>query len=200
MFTGIIESVEKIRSVSPGKLEVSLPADWRLAAGESVAVNGACLTVTSHKTGLAVFAVSPETISRTTLRSAKPGSAVNLERALAVGARLGGHFVTGHIDNTARLLSVREEGNSKILEVERSADAVLVEKGSVALNGISLTVYDVKPASFKAAVIPHTWANTALKDLKPGALLNIEYDILGKYAAAKSPGITKDFLKENGFL
>jgi riboflavin synthase len=200
MFTGIIESVEKIRSVSPGKLEVSLPADWRLAAGESVAVNGACLTVTSQKAGLAVFAVSPETFSRTTLRSAKPGSAVNLERALAVGARLGGHFVTGHIDATARLLSVRGDGNSKVLEVERSADAVLVEKGSVALNGISLTVYDVKPASFKAAVIPHTWANTTLKDLKPGSLLNVEYDILGKYAAAKSPGITKDFLKENGFL
>lgn len=200
MFTGIIESVEKVRSVSSGKLEVSLPADWRLAAGESVAVNGACLTVVSQGQGRAVFAVSPETFFRTTLRSARPGTPVNVERALAVGARLGGHFVTGHIDGTARLLAVREEGNSKIIEVERFAGGVMVEKGSVALDGISLTVYDVKPGSFKAAVIPHTWGNTALKDLKPGALLNIEYDILGKYASIRTPGITKDFLKENGFL
>ncbi|OGR68595.1 MAG: riboflavin synthase subunit alpha [Elusimicrobia bacterium GWC2_61_19] len=200
MFTGIIEAVEKVKSVSPGMLEVSVPKDWILTDGESVAVNGACLTVTGSKPGLACFAVSPETISKTTLRSAKTGSLVNLERALAVGARLGGHFVTGHIDGTARLLSINNDGNSRIIEVERPADAVMVEKGSVALDGISLTVYDVSPSSFKAAVVPHTWANTALKILKPGSLLNIEYDILGKYASAKSSGITRDFLKENGFL
>jgi len=200
MFTGIIEAVEKVRSVSTGRLEVSVPADWALADGESVAVNGACLTVVSHKAGVAGFAVSPESFSRTTLGRLKAGSIVNLERALAVGARLGGHFVTGHIDGTVRLLSVRDDGNSRIMEVERSAAALLVEKGSVALDGISLTVYDIAPASFKAAVIPHTWANTALKGLRPGALLNIEYDILGKYAAPRSSGVTKDFLKENGFL
>jgi riboflavin synthase len=200
MFTGIIETVEKIRSVSLGKLEVSIPADWQLSDGESVAVNGACLTVTGFKPGLACFAVSPETISKTTLRAAKAGTLVNLERALAVGARLGGHFVTGHIDGTARLLSVRNDRNSQIIELERSADSVMVEKGSVALDGVSLTVYDVSPSSFKAAVIPHTWANTVLKTLKPGALLNVEYDILGKYASAKSTGITQAFLKENGFL
>lgn len=200
MFTGIIEAVEKVKSVSSGKLEVFVPADWSLAAGESVAVNGACLTVVSHKPGLAGFAVSPESFSRTTLGGLRSGSVVNLERALAVGARLGGHFVTGHIDGTARLLSVRDDGNSKIIEVEKAADAVMVEKGSVAIDGISLTVYDVNPGSFKAAVIPHTWANTALKAIKPGALLNVEYDILGKYASARTPGITRDFLKENGFL
>jgi riboflavin synthase len=200
MFTGIIEAVEKIKSVSSGGLEVSVPADWNLADGESVAVNGACLTVTGFKPGLAAFAVSPESFSRTTLGKLKSGSIVNLERALAVGARLGGHFVTGHVDGTARLISVRDDGNSRIIEVEKAADAVMVEKGSVALDGISLTVYDITAASFKAAVIPHTWASTALKSLKPGSCLNIEYDILGKYAAARSPRITKDFLKENGFL
>lgn len=200
MFTGIIEAVEKIRSVSSGKLEVSVPSDWVLSDGESVAVNGACLTVTGHKSGWAAFAVSPESFSRTTLGGLKAGSVVNLERALAVGARLGGHFVTGHVDATARLLAVKDEGNSRILTVERAEGSVMVEKGSVALDGISLTVYDLTPTSFKAAVIPHTWANTALKGLKPGSLLNIEYDILGKYAAAKAPGITTDFLKENGFL
>lgn len=201
MFTGIIESVEKIKSVSPGKLEVSVPADWKLASGESVAVNGACLTVAGSKPGVAVFAVSPETVSKTTLRLLKAGSLVNLERALAVGGRLGGHFVTGHVDGTARLLAARNHGNSVVIEVEKAAGALLVEKGSVALDGISLTVYGISGTSFKAAVIPHTWENTALKDLKPGGLLNIEYDILGKYAAkASSPGLTREFLKENGFL
>lgn len=201
MFTGIIEAMGKVRKVRAGGLEVSVPSGWALAAGESVAVDGACLTVTGHTPGLAVFAVSPETFSKTTLGALKAGSAVNLERALAVGARLGGHFVTGHVDGTARLLSVRGEGNSRVVEVEKTEGAVLVEKGSVALNGISLTVYDTAGASFKAAVIPHTWENTSLKGLKPGALLNAEYDILGKYARlAAGGGITKDFLKENGFL
>ncbi len=201
MFTGIIEAVEKVSSVSRGKLEVPVPADWKLAAGESVAVNGACLTVAGFKPGQAVFSVSPETVSRTTLRLLKSGSRVNLERALAVGARLGGHFVTGHVDGTLRLLAARNDGNSVVIEVEKTEGALLVEKGSVALDGISLTVYGISGASFKAAVIPHTWENTALKELKPGGLLNVEYDILGKYAAkAASPGLTWEFLEENGFL
>jgi riboflavin synthase len=200
MFTGIIEAVGKVGSVSTSGLQAAVPAEWKLADGESVAVNGACLTVTASRPGRASFAVSPETFSRTTLRLLKAGSPVNLERALAVGARLGGHFVTGHVDGTARLLSARSDGNSVVIEVEKGAGAVMVEKGSVALDGISLTVYDISEASFKAAVIPHTWKNTALSKLKPGGLLNIEYDILGKYAAARSLGITRDFLKENGFL
>lgn len=201
MFTGIIEAVEKVKSVSARKLEVSAPAGWKLAAGESVAVNGACLTVTGAVPGLAVFAVSPETLSKTALRLLKPGSLVNLERALALGGRLGGHFVTGHVDGTARLLSARGDGNSVVIEVERAPGALLVEKGSVALDGISLTVYGIADASFKAAVIPHTWKNTALKAVKPGGLLNVEYDILGKYAArSASTGITREFLKDNGFL
>ncbi|OIO02496.1 MAG: riboflavin synthase [Elusimicrobia bacterium CG_4_10_14_0_2_um_filter_56_8] len=200
MFTGIIESVQPVKSVSTGKLEVQLPAGWELAGGESVAVNGACLTVTEFKPGLAVFAMSPETAERTTLRRLKAGAPVNLERALAVGSRLGGHFVTGHVDGTARLLSVRNDGNSVVLEVEKAAGALMAEKGSVALDGISLTVYDISGTSFKAAVIPHTWENTALKTLKPGSMMNIEYDILGKYASPRSPGITRGFLKENGFI
>ncbi len=200
MFTGIVESVGKVRAASSGGLEVSVPTGWLLQDGESVAVNGACLTVTGSKPGLASFAVSPESFSRTALGGLKAGSAVNLERALAVGARLGGHFVTGHVDGTAKLLSVSDEGNSRVIEVEKPADAVMVEKGSVALNGVSLTCYDITGRSFKAAVIPHTWENTVLSALKPGALLNIEYDILGKYASQRRPGITKDFLRENGFL
>ena len=172
-----------------------------LSVGESVAVNGACLTVTGSRPGLAVFAVSPETVLKTTLPLLRAGSLVNLERALAVGSRLGGHFVTGHVDGTARLISARSDGNSVVIEVEKTEGALLVEKGSVALDGISLTVYGISGASFKAAVIPHTWENTALKNLKPGSLMNIEYDILGKYAArAGSPGVTREFLKDNGFF
>jgi len=200
MFTGIIEAIGKVSSVSPRELGLSVPAAWRLSDGESVAVNGACLTVTGFKPGRAVFAMSPETVSRTTLPLLKPGSQVNLERALSVGARLGGHFVTGHVDGTARLLSVKDEGNSRVIEVEKPGDAVMVEKGSVALDGISLTVYGLTRSSFRAAVIPHTWKTTVLGNLKPGGLLNIEYDILGKYAAARAPGITRGFLKDNGFL
>ena len=200
MFTGIIETVQRVKSAASGRLEVSVPPEWTLSDGESVAVNGACLTVTGSGRGLASFAVSPESFARTTLGRLKAGAAVNLERALAVGARVGGHFVTGHVDGTARLISVRDEGNSRVIEVERDQGAVMVEKGSVALDGISLTVYDIRPGSFKAAVIPHTWDHTALKGLKPGAMLNIEYDILGKYASARSQGITREFLEENGFL
>lgn len=200
MFTGIIETVERIKAVSASRLEAAVPAGWKLAEGESVAVNGACLTVTGFKPGWAAFALSPETAGKTALRRLRPGSPVNLERALAVGARLGGHFVTGHVDGTARLLAVVRAGNSWVIEVEKGPGAVLVEKGSVALDGISLTVYDITAASFKAAVIPHTWENTALKTLKAGAPLNIEYDILGKYAAARTPGVTLAFLAENGFL
>lgn len=200
MFTGIIETVGKVASVSSGMLEIRVPKAWRLAEGESVAVNGACLTVASHKPGLAAFAVSPESFSRTGLGRLKAGSAVNLERALAVGARLGGHFVTGHVDGTARLLAVKKDGNSRVIEVERTGSAVLVEKGSVALDGVSLTVYGVSAVSFKAAVIPHTWEHTALRDRRPGDPLNVEYDVLGKYAAAKAPAITRDFLKDNGFF
>jgi len=201
MFTGIIETVAKILSISPERLKVSIPRDWKLSDGESVAVNGACLTVAGFTPGLTAFAISPETAERTALRLLKPGSAVNLERALAVGARLGGHFVTGHIDGTARLLSVRNNGNSRIMEIAKAGDAVIVEKGSVALDGVSLTVYGISDNSFKAAVIPHTWENTALKNLKPGGLLNVEYDILGKYAAkGPSSSITREFLKDNGFL
>ncbi len=201
MFTGIIEATGSVKRLSDGKLEACVPAGWNLIIGESVAVNGACLTVTAQKPGLAVFGVSPETAGKTSLNLFKPGSVVNLERALAVGSRLGGHFVTGHVDGTTRLVAVKKDANSYVLEVALPSDAVMVEKGSVALDGVSLTVFEVSSSSFKVAVIPHTWKNTTFKNLKSGSTLNIEYDILGKYARQSArPGITKDFLKANGFL
>ena len=187
--------------VSKDRLELSVPADWVLADGESVAVNGACLTVISHSKGSAAFDMSPETFKKTALGSLKKNALVNLERAMKADGRFGGHFVTGHVDGAARLLEARKAAGSFVLTFEApSAGAQLVEKGSVALNGVSLTVYDLEGDTFKAAVIPHTWENTNFKYLKAGDALNIEYDILGKYAQKKSGGkITKDYLTENGF-
>jgi riboflavin synthase len=199
MFTGIIEAVGKIRSVSKNRLETAVPAAWVLAAGESVAVNGACLTVTETAKGSAVFDMSPETFKVTALSSLKKNAPVNLERAMKADGRFSGHFVTGHIDGTARLLNVRKDGGSFVLTFEADCSA-LVEKGSVALDGVSLTVFEVSSGAFKTAVIPHTWENTGLKCLKTGDLSNIEYDVLGKYALKNSGGkITRKFLSDNGF-
>lgn len=209
--------MEKIKAVSKDRLELSVPSDWVLADGESVAVNGACLTVISHSKGSAAFEMSPETFKKTALGSLKKNVLVNLERAMKADGRFGGHFVTGHVDGAARLLGVRKAEGSFVLTFGRfegqrplgrhchrleadSAGTQLVEKGSVALNGVSLTVYDLDGDTFKTAVIPHTWKNTNFKYLKAGDALNIEYDILGKYAQKKSGGkITKDYLTENGF-
>jgi len=202
MFTGIIEAVGKLKSYAGGRLAVEVPADWKLGSGESVAVNGACLTYVSAKGRSALFDLSPETRARTALGLLGPGAPLNLERALKLGARLGGHFVTGHIDGTVKLLSVRKEANSFAIELERGAGAVMVEKGSVAIDGVSLTVFAVTPRAFRTAVIPHTWENTSLRTLKPGSAVNIEYDILGKYARAGAAGDTalREALGKNGFL
>lgn len=202
MFTGIIEAVGKLKSYTAGRLSVEVPAGWKLEAGESVAVNGACLTYVSSKGRAALFDLSPETRSRTALGLLGPGAPLNLERALKVGDRLGGHFVTGHVDGMVKLLSARKDANSVTLELETGASATMVEKGSVALDGISLTVFAVTPRSFRTAVIPHTWANTSLRTLKPGSYVNIEYDILGKYARAGAAGdaALREALKKNGFF
>ena len=199
MFTGIIEAVGKIKSVSKNRLETAVPADWALAAGESVAVNGACLTVIASAKGSAVFDMSPETFKTTSFASLKNNAIVNLERAMKADGRFSGHFVTGHIDGTARLLNVRKDSGSFVLTFEADS-SLLVEKGSAALNGVSLTVFEIVHGTFKTAIIPHTWENTGLKYLKPGDPLNIEYDILGKYALKDSGGIiTRKFLSDNGF-
>ena len=189
----------RIRSVSKDRLETSVPPEWVLAAGESVAVNGACLTVTAASKGSAVFDMSPETFRTTAFYLLRKNAFVNLERAMRADGRFSGHFVTGHIDGTARLLHVRKDAGSFVLTFEDEG-ARLVEKGSVALNGVSLTVFEIAHGAFKTAIIPHTWEHTGLKYQKPGDLSNIEYDILGKYALKNSGGkITREFLSDNGF-
>ena len=200
MFTGIIETVEKIKTLSDKKIEVDMPKEWKLSLGESIAINGICLTVSCIKGNLASFDISRETISKTNFRYLSKGKYVNIERALRVGDRISGHFVSGHIDGVRKLYSIKKTVDSYVFEFEARNDKYLIEKGSVALNGISLTVFDLKSESFKVAVIAHTYQNTCLKHIKQGDYFNIEFDVLGKYALKGSKTeITKSFLSANGF-
>jgi riboflavin synthase len=188
MFTGIIEYAGTVAAVEPAdqgvRLEVRagpLAAAARL--GDSVATNGVCLTVVGIADDRLAFDAVSETLRRTSLGALRPGTRVNLERPLVAGGRLDGHVVQGHVDGVARLLSVTPEGNSHRLRFELPADLAryVVEKGSIALDGISLTVARLGDAWFEVAVIPHTWEVTNLRDLQPGAAVNMEVDILAKY-------------------
>jgi riboflavin synthase len=160
-----------------------------LREGESVAVNGCCLTTTAIRDGGLSFDLLEETLARTNLRALRPESPVNLERALAADGRLGGHFVQGHIDCTAQVLDFTAHGTDHRLEVELPDvfAAYVVMKGSIALNGISLTIAEVLPASFVAWIIPHTLRATNLAQLQPGDLLNIEFDLIAKYIQRMLP-------------
>jgi riboflavin synthase len=186
MFTGLVEDVGEVlsigRSATGGELLVKTSLD-DISVGDSVAVNGACLTVVSVGNGKVSFEVSPETFSRTNLSFLKPGDPVNLERALRADSRLGGHFVLGHVDFTARILSFKPMGQHRelVLEIPPGQELLFVEKGSVAVDGISLTVNYVRGSSLYINIIPHTFESTNLKGRKTGDLLNIETDIIGKY-------------------
>jgi riboflavin synthase len=188
MFTGLIEEVGKvlwIRASERGtQLQIAAP---RISAGvhhgDSIAVNGCCLTVKAHRAEQITFDLLEETLDRTNLRGLRRDGAVNLERALAAGSRLGGHFVQGHIDCAVRVLAFEPSGADHRLEVELPADFAhyVAYKGSVALNGISLTVAEVLPESFAVWVIPHTKRHTNLEALQVGDQLNVEFDLLAKY-------------------
>ncbi|HAH05556.1 MAG TPA: riboflavin synthase [Elusimicrobia bacterium] len=196
MFTGIVEALGTVRKAGASRLLLDLPKDWDLMLGESVAVNGVCLTMVSLE---GAFDVSPETFRKTNLSRLRRGEPVNLERALKAGARLGGHFVTGHADGTALLRSFTRQAAGVALGFEVEKTPYLAEKGSVALDGISLTPFAVTPTSFKVSLIPHTLENTCLKLRRPGDKLNVEYDILAKYAAKTQGKLSLGFLQENGF-
>ena len=187
-----------------------------VALGDSIAVNGNCLTVTYCDAAHFVADVMPETVRRTSLAELKRGSRVNLERALTLRSRLGGHIVSGHIDGAGTIAAMQEEGNAVLLTVRASTSILryIVEKGSVALDGISLTVAHVGAADFTVSLIPHTREITNLREKRSGSRLNIETDILGKYVEKLFPGartkgendapksaggLTLDFLREQGF-
>ena len=193
MFSGIIESLGRVRSVEPGDKAVRVSLDTGftdLVLGESVAVNGVCLTVTEFdQGGAAAFFVSPETLQRTSLRILREDGRVNLERAVTPSTRLSGHIVQGHVDGTATLVSVTAEGEAwrLVLDVPDGLRRYCVEKGSVALDGISLTVNAILASASVGCfgiglmIIPHTWEHTHLGTLAPGASVNVEVDVIAKY-------------------
>jgi riboflavin synthase len=188
MFTGLIESVGTVKVLEPrgndaARLVIEAPFADELALGESVAVNGCCLTVTGKEGGVS-FDLLVETLNRTNLGILKPGSRVNLERALRADGRFGGHFVQGHIDTTAEVLSAEPKGNdlNLVISIPREGVRYFIEKGSIAVNGVSLTVASLNAESFGLWIIPHTLQETNLGDLKQGDRVNLEYDLIAKYA------------------
>ncbi len=188
MFTGLIEEVGSvlwIRATDRGtQLQIAAPGIAEgLRRGDSVAVNGCCLTLTGQRGEQLTFDLLEETLDRTNLRTLRRDSPVNLERALIAGTPVGGHFVQGHIDCAVRVLAFEESGADHRLEVELPGDFAhyIAYKGSVAVNGISLTVAEVLPESFAAWVIPHTRRSTNLHGITAGDSLNVEFDLLAKY-------------------
>ena len=219
MFTGIVEEMGTLRAVQKGgvsaRLEVGAKTvleDTRI--GDSIAVNGVCLTVTALVRDGFAADVMHETLDRSALGQLKPGSPVNLERAMAADGRFGGHIVAGHVDGVGLLKEIRQDGNALWYKIAAGPELLhyVVEKGSITIDGVSLTVAKVDRESFSISAIPHTVAITALGTKQPGEKVNLEVDIVGKYVekllglsreqaeeTPKKPGLTLSFLQENGF-
>jgi riboflavin synthase len=211
MFTGLVETVGTIKRIRKrGNYQIltiaSTFADDPITPGESIACDGACLTVVSIEQDSFVVEASQETAQRTILNTYAVGSRVNLERALKAGSRLGGHFVTGHIDDTGIVDNVRPVGESFELAItfDRKYDNLIVEKGSIAVNGVSLTVNDTRTGRFSVNLIPFTVKKTTLGRLKIGDTVNLEFDMIGKYVLKMNTinahnTLTKEKLIESGW-
>ncbi len=210
MFTGLIQELGTVRSLSRGtvgKLVVaSEKVPGEVAIGDSVAVNGACLTVTAISGNEVSFDAVPETLARTSLGELKPGDKVNLETSLKAGQPIGGHFVQGHVDGVGTIESSRSLGESRVILISAPDEVMryVVEKGSIAIDGISLTVASCDNSGFTIAVIPHTLEATTLHSKRPGDRVNLEADILGKYVekllGARRSGVTEQSLRDAGFM
>jgi len=224
MFTGIIEEMGIVKNIKRGSKSAVLQIEARsimgdVRIGDSIAVNGVCLTATSVSASGFTADVMAETIRRSSLGELNPGSKVNLERAMAANGRFGGHIVSGHIDGTGTVLSLEREENAVWVTISASQEILrlIVEKGSIAIDGISLTVAYVDSKCFKVSIIPHTGEETTLLQKKPGDIVNLENDVIGKYVekllgfsgaseskddktTRKSGGVTMETLLENGFL
>ena len=206
MFTGIVEEVGRVVLSQPGKMVIGAKLVLeRTGVGDSIAVNGVCLTMTNLTHDSFTVGVSPETLRRSNLGRLSSGDRVNLERPLALGGRLGGHLVEGHVDGTAKVAAIRQDGKALLItfEAPRELMRYIVEKGFVAVSGMSLTVTTRDEASFQVSIVEYTREHTTVKDLKVDDVVNIEVDIIAKYVEQlvrpQRSGITAAFLKENGF-
>lgn len=221
MFTGIIEEMGTISSIAEGSVSavITIQASKVLEGskvGDSIAVNGVCLTVTSIHDKVFSADVMAETLRRSSLGSLSKGSLVNLERAMAADGRFGGHIVSGHIDGTGTIVSMKREDNAVWVTINTKQEILkyIVEKGSIAIDGISLTVAGLGEDTFSVSVIPHTGSETTLLKKSAGDIVNLENDVIGKYVDRllnfnlndsnkdnnkSSPMLTMDFLTENGF-
>lgn len=208
MFTGITEEKGKIQTIKNNSIIIEcLKVLDGCKIGDSIAVNGVCLTVTEIGKSFFRADVSPETLKVTALNYLKTGDFVNLERALPANGRFGGHIVSGHIDGIAKVESIFKNGNfyDLLIELNPSESRYVIRKGSITVNGISLTVAEITGERVKISVIPHTFEMTNLSDLKSGDFVNIEVDVLAKYVekflstSDNNSGISMDFLERNGF-
>lgn len=210
MFTGIIEEVGKIKNIQGGtNYKLTIAASKILEdihLGDSIAVNGICLTTISWDNGSFTVDVMRETLERTSLHKLRAGSFVNLERALAANGRFGGHIVSGHIDGTGEIINIRRDANAVWYKIKTSEKIMefIIKKGSIAIDGISLTVAKVDRSTFYVSVIPHTLENTILLRKKTGDIVNLENDIVGKYIKSftdknSNSTLCESFLKSNGF-
>lgn len=215
MFTGIVEElgeVKKMQRESANSVRLTIHASTTTSdmnIGESIAVNGICLTVTTYTKDTFSVDVMPETIKATSLNSLKPGSPVNLERAMHANGRFGGHFVSGHIDGTGKITRKEKQENAIYYDIEVSQELqpYLLKKGSIAVDGVSLTVFEVSEQTFTISLIPHTVSQTVLGEKAVGDVVNIECDMLAKYVeqmiqrtSTRKEGINQAFLSNNGYL
>lgn len=212
MFTGIIEEIGTVRRIEHGAKGARLTIQAKTVLedtriGDSIATNGVCLTVVSMTGDSFSADVMAESLRRSSLGTLQGGSPVNLERAMAANGRFGGHIVSGHIDGTGTIASQKREDNAVWVKIKTPAPLLryIVEKGSIAIDGVSLTVAAVTDTDFSVSIIPHTGTQTILLGKKPGDPVNLECDVIGKYvekltAPHKTGGISMNFLAENGFL
>ena len=196
MFTGLVEATGRIRSIEfcgdQARLSVELPFAGELNDGESVAVNGCCLTVTSHDDNTACFDVLKQTLDVTSLGELSEGRQVNLERAMLAGGRFGGHFVQGHVDATGKILDLSVHGQDHRLEISlpEEIQSLCIDKGSLAIDGISLTIAELKDDSAVFWIIPHTMQETRLSEAEVGQKVNLEADVIAKHVAKLMEGRT----------
>lgn len=210
MFTGIIESVCRVVSAvrQGGGMRLGIDLDWGVKLGDSIAVNGVCLTAADLKGNLAQFDVSGETLMKTTLADLRSGALVNIERAISANDRFGGHFVQGHIDTVGKIKKIERKGDfwRFVFEAPKEILDYIIPKGSIAIDGVSLTIADIETDHFSTAIIPATFENTIFKNYKTGDSVNIETDIICRIVKKQlekilpsGQGLSVEKLKELGF-